>query len=262
MFEFDDGSDQSFVCSGTVIMDGLHGQTPDGANGRTIIQTAAHCAYNDVLKRFASRAIFIPDQASTRGAKSNFDCSDDLYGCWYLSFAVVAKGWAEGSFPTNVPFDYAYYTVFDDGSTHTGGYSGQGLTGILDRDVSPVALDFDADPRGRFINSIGYSADKDPDLRHCSMASTDIYGLPGYANLWLDDCAMTGGASGGPWLVDMDDAGVGTVISVNSWGFTDRAGMAGPVLRTRDGSWAECLYNEAKSASDPGQVGGIIVSRC
>ena len=25
------------------------------------------------------------------------------YGCWYLSFAVVAKGWAEESFPNNVP---------------------------------------------------------------------------------------------------------------------------------------------------------------
>ena len=78
MFEFDDGPNQAFVCSGTVVMDGRNSRTPDGANGRTIIATAAHCAYNDVLKRFASRAIFIPDQVSTRGTKSNFDCGDDL----------------------------------------------------------------------------------------------------------------------------------------------------------------------------------------
>ena len=103
MFEFDDGSDRCFVCSGTVVMDRQRGRTPDGGNGRTIVQTAAHCAYNDELKVFASRAVFIPDQASTRGKKSNFDCGDDIYGCWYLSFAVVAKGWAEGSFPDNVP---------------------------------------------------------------------------------------------------------------------------------------------------------------
>jgi len=125
-----------------------------------------------------------------------------------------------------------------------------------------MALDFNADPRGEFVFSVGYSADKDPSLRHCSMANTDIYGLSSYANLWLNDCAMTGGASGGPWTIDMDDKGVGTLISVNSWGFTNRTGMAGPVLRTKDGSWAECLYEKAKSARDPGEVGGIIVDEC
>ena len=159
-------------------------------------------------------------------------------------------------------FDYAYYTVFDDRSTHRGGYRRQGLTGVLDRDVVPMALDFDADPRGEFIFSIGYSADKDPDLRHCSMTNTEKYGLATYANLWLDDCAMTGGASGGPWLVDVDRGGTGTLVSVNSWGFTDSAGMAGPVLRTEEGSWAECLYDVAKSARDPGEEGGIIVNHC
>jgi hypothetical protein len=158
-------------------------------------------------------------------------------------------------------FDYAYYTVIDDRSTHRGGYR-QGLTGVLDRDVTPMALDFDADPRGEFIVSIGYSADKDPSLRHCSQTNTDIHGLSWYANLWLDDCGMTGGASGGPWLVDMDNNGVGTLISVSSWGFTDQPGMAGPVLRTRDGSVAECLFEKAKSARDPGNVGGIIVNNC
>lgn len=261
MFEFDDDTSQSFVCSGTVVMDGPASQSPDADNGRTIIQTAAHCAYNDVLKQFASKAIFIPDQASTRGEKSNFDCGDDYYGCWYLSFAVIAEGWAEGSFPDNVPYDYAYYTVFDDQSTHAGGFA-NGLTGILDRDVTPMAIDFSSSPRSEFVFSIGYSADKDPKLRHCSMENTNINGVPWYTNLWLEDCAMTGGASGGPWMADMDDAGNGRLISVNSWGFTHKPGMAGPVLRTSDGSWAECLFEEAKSANDPGRVGGIIVKKC
>ena len=94
------------------------------------------------------------------------------------------------------------------------------------------------------------------------MVGTEIRGLPWYANLWLDDCAMTGGASGGPWIVDADEGGGGTLVSVNSWGFTGRPGMAGPVLRTQDGSWAECLYETAKRVRDPGSVGGVIVRKC
>jgi len=35
--------------------------------------------------------------------------------------------------------------------------------------------------------------------------------------------------------------------------------MAGPQLQTRSGSFAECLFEEAKHSRDPGQVGGYIV---
>ena len=101
LFEFD-GSDETFVCSGTVIHDGAGGHAPDYDNGRSIIQTAAHCAFSDVIKKFANKAIFIPDQASTLGSESDFDCFNDKYGCWYLSFAVVADGWTRSSFPNNV----------------------------------------------------------------------------------------------------------------------------------------------------------------
>ena len=66
MFEFDNGTDESFVCSRTVVMDGRRGWSPDSNNGRTIIQIAAHCAYNDVLKKFSNKAVFIPDQTSIK----------------------------------------------------------------------------------------------------------------------------------------------------------------------------------------------------
>lgn len=100
LFEFDGSA--PFVCSGTVIMDSSSGRSPSSNNGRSVIQTAAHCAYNDVLKMFATKAIFIPDQASTTGFKSDFNCDNDRLGCWHLAFAVVEKGWATGSFPENV----------------------------------------------------------------------------------------------------------------------------------------------------------------
>ena len=259
LFEFD-GSGQTYVCSGTVVHDGPRGTRPDVGNGRSIVQTAAHCAYSDVLKKFATKAVFVPDQDSTRGKESDFDCNNDRYGCWHLSYAVVAEGWTIAGFPDNVPYDYAYYVSYDDPAGHAGGYE-TGLSGSLDADVGSMRIDFDADvDDDEFVFSVGYSADKDPSLRHCAMERTSINGVEWYENYWLDNCAMTGGASGGPWLVDVDSDGVGTLVSVNSWGFAHRIGMAGPNLRTGSGSMAECLYDKAKESRDPGSEGGYIVT--
>ncbi|KAL3796586.1 hypothetical protein ACHAW5_009037 [Stephanodiscus triporus] len=261
LFEFD-GSDETYVCTGTVVHDGPDGDTPDHDNGRSIVQTAAHCAYSDALGKFATRAVFVPDQDSTIGKESDYDCDNDRYGCWHLSYAIVAEGWTKSGFPENVPYDYAYYVAYDDPAAHAGGYD-EGLTGVLDVDVRSMRVDFDATvDDGEFVFSVGYSADRDPSLRHCAMERTTINGVEWYENYWLDSCAMTGGASGGPWLVDVDADGVGTLISVNSWGFAHKIGMAGPNLRTSSGSLAECLYNEAKDSKDPGSEGGYIVSSC
>lgn len=270
LFEFDN-TGQTYVCSGTVIHDGPSGKTPDHTNGRSIIQTAAHCAYSDVMKTFANKAIFIPDQSDTTGDESDFNCRNDRYGCWHLSFAVVAKGWTTSHFPENVPYDYAYYVAFDDPATHSGGWE-EGLTGLLDVDIQSMKIDFDTDlhdhnsgngnENNDFIYSLGYSADRDPSLRYCAMEHTTIFGVDWYENFWLDNCAMTGGASGGPWMVNMDTDGVATLVSVNSWGFANRIGMAGPSLRTSSGSLAECLFNKAKDAKDPGNAGGYIMSNC
>lgn len=151
--------------------------------------------------------------------------------------------------------------VSDYPEAHTGGFK-SGLTGQLDRDVQCMTIDFDTDMNREFIWSIGYSADKDPELRHCAMENTKINGVPWYTNLWLEDCAMTGGASGGGWIKDMDEEGVGTVGGVNSWGFTHKPGMASPNLSTAEGSWAECLFEKAKSAGSPGGGRGYVVSNC
>ena len=66
----------------------------------------------------------------------------------------------------------------------------------------------------------------------------------GDVNWWLPSCGLSGGSSGGPWVQPMDTStGRGPIISVNSWGYTNSPGMAGPKLV---GTSAECVYNEAK----------------
>ena len=57
-------------------------------------------------------------------------------------------------------------------------------------------------------------------------------------------CDMTGGSSGGGWIVNMKD-GLGTLVSVNSYGyFSQPDAMYGPY----QGNAAERLYDQASTA--------------
>lgn len=238
------------MCSGTVINDG-------GINERSLILTAAHCAYDDISKGFATNAIFIPDQSRSLES-TDFDCTNDPYGCWYLSFAVVEKGWASNSFPANAEFDYAFWVVHDYVGTHIKGFNDD-VTGFLDQDVDPMNIDF-GDPHEVHFSSFGYSEDYDPSFRYCAGRAETINEVPGYTNLFLPQCNLMGGASGGPWLSDLDSSGIGNVMSLNSWGFVDDPGMAGPSFQTSSGSKVECLFNVARTYQDPGSTRGYVIS--
>ena len=57
-------------------------------------------------------------------------------------------------------------------------------------------------------------------------------------------CDMTGGSSGGGWIVNMQN-GLGTLVSVNSYGyFSQPDAMYGPY----QGNAAERLYDQASTA--------------
>lgn len=50
--------DGDYICSATAVADAA-------ADGRSVVLTAAHCAYDDHNKAFASNALFIPNQDGT-----------------------------------------------------------------------------------------------------------------------------------------------------------------------------------------------------
>ncbi len=225
-----------YICSGTVV--------DDGVAGRSLILTAAHCAYDDVSKKFATNVLFIPDQDATNGSSSDRNCANDPYGCWAPTAAIVDRSWTTTSWPNNIAVDYAFYVVPDTGR-HTPGFR-TGTSAVLDTAVGSIPVSFTAPALGTGTYGIGYPGANDPQLRYCA----DLLATPtlnSYGGLWLDGCGLTGGASGGPWLQPGGSTiGAGPIVSVNSYGYTNRVGMGGPRLH---GTSAACLYSTARTAA-------------
>ena len=230
-----------YVCSGTVVT--------DSATGRSVIQTAAHCVYDDAYKAFARNVMFIPNQDGTTGSGTDLNCSNDPLGCWVPSFGVVDTDWTTRTFPDNIPWDYAYYVVPDSGA-HSGNSAG---TDVLDAatpalDISfatPVTGDAEAAAGSpEYTHALGYSYSDDPNFMYCAQGMT----TEGSDNWWLASCGLSGGSSGGPWVQPLS-GGTGPLISVNSWGYTNQPGMAGPKL---SGTSAQCVFVTATSTDFSG----------
>jgi hypothetical protein len=217
-----------YVCSGTVVT--------DNNSGRSMIQTAAHCVYDDANKAFARNVLFIPYQDGTTGSGTDLNCANDPYGCWSTAFGVVDMDWTSRTFPDNIPWDYAYYVVSNSGA-HSPGLANRGA--VLDGAVVAMDIKFTAPTVGAYTHALGYSYSEDPNFKYCAenLANLDS------ANWWLGSCDLSGGSSGGPWIQPLT-GGNGPLISVNSWGYTNQPGMAGPKL---SGTSAQCVFNDAKA---------------
>lgn len=252
-----------YVCSGTVATDGANN------NGRSIIVTAAHCVYDDANKAFARNVLFIPNQAGTiqlGGTGTDLNCANDPLGCWVPSFGVVDTNWTTRTFPDNVEWDYAFYVVSDiDAHSIT---DRDGTTdGALDQAAGSFPVWFGTPSTSADVEyALGYSYSEDPKFMYCAenmMASAP--GTNGSVNWWLASCELSGGSSGGPWVqpgtASWNGDG-GNIISVNSWGYTNSPGMAGPKL----GPAAERAFCHAKksaffSAAD-GNAGIVVSTPC
>jgi hypothetical protein len=170
-------------------------------------------------------------------------------GCWAPSHGVVHKNWSSSEFPANIPSDFAYYVVPAAGA-HSGADGDADLS--LESKAGTLPVQFvqleETDPLTK-TNALGYSYSDDPNFMYCAEGLT-IEGT--YSDYWLPNCDLSGGSSGGPWI--QPASGDSPVVSVNSWGFTDRPGMAGPPLTAT----AKCVFDEAQTAPEPAKGRGII----
>lgn len=207
-----------YVCSASVVT--------DMALDRSIVLTAAHCAYDLDTDVFATNWMFIPnyDEDPVRlDAAGNF-CSKTLHGCWTAESLVVHSGYTSaGGFNEDaVVFDFAFAVM------RSGGHGE-----VLVETLGSQAIDFTPDDgvgTGTVVDAFGYPAARPyrgKDLVYCE-------GEPGFDPNVSNDgtyklaCDMTGGSSGGPWLMDLGENGQGTLVSLNSYGYSGDKSMHGP----------------------------------
>jgi V8-like Glu-specific endopeptidase len=199
----------NYVCSGSATT----------SSNRDVVLTAGHCV-NEGPGAYATNFAFVPA----------YDDGDRPFGTFTARSLVTTSQWANAG-----DFDY------DVGFAVVNTVGGQHLTDV----VGSQGIGFNQ-PRGELTYSFGYPAARPydgTDIAYCyDTVFADTYG--GSQDQGMD-CDMTGGSSGGPWLIDYSaGAGVGTLNSVNSFGYRGvKDVMWGPYF----GSVAQSAYATAQS---------------
>lgn len=216
-----------YVCSGAV--------ADDNRTGYSLVLTAAHCAYDETNRVFASDWLFIPEYDSAPTST----CANTKWGCWTASALVVHEGYASaGGFNTQATVhDFAFAV------TGPGGKTGS----VLDATVGSFDITFSSYPEGTKMYAFGYPAAgkyRGNDLAYCA---GPIFYDPHNADLTYGmTCDMTGGSSGGSWLSSFSEAtGSGTLSSVNSYGYSGVKAMHGPKFNSDTAD----VYEAADSAT-------------
>jgi hypothetical protein len=192
----------NFVCSGSAT---------SSTNG-DVVSTAGHCV-NEGPGAFATNWAFVP--AYNNGSRP--------YGTWTARTLVTTSAWANQG---DINYDGGFAVMNTLNGAHlTDVVGGQGIGFNL--------------ARGLTYNAYGYPAAapfNGETLKSCSgTASDDVWG--GTQSQAIT-CDMTGGSSGGPWLV----SGSSTINSLNSFGYNGlRNKMFGPYF----GSEIQSAYSSA-----------------
>jgi hypothetical protein len=192
----------NYVCSGAAT----------SSTNRDVVTTAGHCV-NEGPGAFATNWAFVP--AYNNGSRP--------YGTWTARTLVTTSAWANQG---DINYDGGFAVMNTLNGAHlTDVVGGQGIGFNLARGLS--------------YNAYGYPAAapfNGETLKSCSgTASDDVWG--GTQSQAIT-CDMTGGSSGGPWLI----SGSSTINSLNSFGYNGlRNKMFGPYF----GSQIQSAYSTA-----------------
>ncbi len=198
---FSDGG-SNYVCSGTAVI----------SPNKSTVWTAGHCVH-DGASGFHTNWTFVPAYAD--GSRP--------YGTWTARTLVTTSAWANQG---DINYDGGFAVMNTLNGAHlTDVVGGQGIGFNLARGLS--------------YNAYGYPAAapfNGETLKSCSgTASDDVWG--GTQSQAIT-CDMTGGSSGGPWLI----SGSSTINSLNSFGYNGlRNKMFGPYF----GSQIQSAYSTA-----------------
>jgi V8-like Glu-specific endopeptidase len=224
-------ADGDWICSASALSDG------NMNDGYSLVLSAGHCAY-DGSGGWATNWMYIPDF----DAHPTYSCASTEYGCWTARALVLSKAFVTGG-------GFGDDTVAYDWSIAVVGPGGKDGTTQLDA-MGGYALKTSANAIGDTVWPFGYPAAgkyHGKDLTYCKGPTIrDPYGDP----TWGVACDMTGGSSGGPWLVDTTApaTSAGKIASLNSYGYTGLKYMFGPIFNAN----TLAVYNAANAYNGSG----------
>lgn len=199
---------KTYVCSGTVVT----------SPGQNLISTAGHCLFDPETQRFATNVMFVPA----------YRAGDAPYGKWTAESLYVLSEWANEE-------DYRYDFALFATKPNSGGNveTVVGSRGIIFN--QPFAQTFEV---------FGYPASEPFDGSKLYKCTTGLSTPDPFGKIQTQavGCDMTGGSSGGGWVIQNQ-----YVNSVMSYGYSSKPLWSfGPYL----GTAAENLYDTAVGA-DP-----------
>ncbi|HEX9885738.1 MAG TPA: hypothetical protein VGA70_04585 [Longimicrobiales bacterium] len=210
---FRDGT-QNFVCSGTVVT----------SPRETLVWTAGHCVLGRTTGAWVTNLAFVP---------SRNDSTPAPFGTWSATRQFTTSAWKDDR---NLNYDFGAFRVAPrNGKTIQDVVGSRGIAWNQLRDVTYVSHGYPAqqpppefDGDTHFTCRAGFAED-DPDPVG-----------PGPVPMGIG-CDMTGGSSGGSWIVD------GKIRSVNSFKYQlEPEVMYGPYL----GNAARALWEVAGGPCD------------
>ena len=200
-------SSGNYVCSGSAV---------SSANESTVL-TAGHCVSD--AGTFATNWAFVPA----------YDDNARPYGTWTASQLSTTSQWRSGE---DFDYDVGFAKMNTlNGATLTDTVGGQGIGFNL--------------ARGQATHAFGFPAARPYDgseLAYCAgtVVQDTSYGSQDQGLA----CNMTGGSSGGPWMVGFNGS-TGTLNSVNSFGYRGiKDVMWGPYF----GSVVQSLYSSVQTS--------------
>jgi hypothetical protein len=205
----------NFVCSGTIV----------NSTSKRMVSTAGHCV-SDGAGRFHRNVVVVPAYSSSYNGHTP-------YGQWTARTLATTTSWHNSG---NFKQDVGYIVTNDRGGQRIVNYlGGHGSRFNASRNQAfqsygyPQAAPFNG--YNQYVCPSGRLGDDNPN-----------WFAPG-PNTMRISCNMTGGSSGGGWLVSQS-GGLGYVNSVNSYKYTNDANsMYGPYF----GNEALSLFNFATS---------------
>ena len=206
----------NYVCSGTAV---------DAAAGINLVWTAGHCV-TDGPGHDASNFMFVPGYY--RGAEPN--------GRWTFTSLDSTPTW-EGQGVNRFRADVGAARVVNPASS----------TATFANTIGTRPIAFGQNPAGKRLVSFGYPAARPFDGSQQYQCSSPFrrWDISPLLDPMQISCDMTGGSSGGGWMLDADadriaDAGE-PLVSVNSYGYANEKGtMYGPYMPAN--GEAQALY--------------------